>query len=110
MARVDIYGLSIRTDRTDRKSDMGSVNCISLEVIHGLPIRTDRADRKSDIRSVKNLFTVRSELHLLVGLRIFSWQERSYMVCRAVRTVGIAKVIYGDYFKLFFTQNSHDVN
>ena len=153
MARVDIYGLSIRTDRTDRKSDIRSVNCISLEVIHGLPIRTDRADRKSDIRSVKNLFTVRSELHLLVGLtifmareviyglsirtdrtdrksdkrsvknflrsvncislvelRIFSWQERSYMVCRAVRTVRIAKVIYGDYFKLFFTQNSHDVN
>ena len=95
MARVDIYGLSIRTDRTDRKSDMGSVNCISLEVIHGLPIRTDRADRKSDIRSVKNLFTVRSELHLLVGLRIFSWQERSYTVCRSVRIVRIAKVIYG---------------
>ena len=93
MARVDIYGLSIRTDRTDRKSDMGSVNCISLEVIHGLPIRTDRADRKSDIRSVNCIS--------LVELRIFSWQERSYMVCRSVRTVRIAKVIYGDYFKLF---------
>ena len=59
MARVDIYGLSIRTDRTDRKSDIRSVNCISLEVIHGLPIRTDRTDRKSDIRSVKNLVTAR---------------------------------------------------
>ena len=59
MARVDIYGLSIRTDRTHRKSGIRSVNCISLEVIPGLPIRKDRRDRKSDIRSVKNLFTVR---------------------------------------------------
>ena len=59
MARVDIYGLSICTDRTARKSDIPSVNCISLEVIHGLPIRTNRTDRKSDIRSVKNHVTVR---------------------------------------------------
>ena len=54
----------IRTDRTDRKSDIRSANCISLaglrifpwqkRIIYGLSIRTDRTDRKSDIRSVKN--------------------------------------------------------
>ena len=30
MERVVIHDLSIRTDRTDRKSDIRSVNCISL--------------------------------------------------------------------------------
>ena len=68
--------------------------------IYGLSSRTDRTDRKSYIRSVKN-FLRSVNCISLVELRIFSWQERSYMVCRSVRTVRIAKVIYGDYFKLF---------
>ena len=63
-------------------------------VIYGLSIRTDRTDHKSDIRSVKNF--LRSVCCIsLVGLRIFSWQERSYTVCRSVRTVRIAKVVFG---------------
>ena len=113
MARKVIYGFSIRTDRlsdiyTVRKEIFPSVNCISLVglrilifiarvVTYDLSIRTDR---KSSIRSVKN-FLRSVNCISLVELRIFSWQERSYMVCRSVRTVRIAKVIYGDYFKLF---------
>ena len=61
---------------------------MAREVIYRLSIRTDRTDRKSDIRSVKN-FLRSVNCISLVELRIFSWQERSYMVCRAVRTVRI---------------------
>ena len=80
MAREVIYRLSVRTDRTDRKSDIRSVNCISLaglkkfpwqkRIIYGLSIRTDRTDRKSDIRSVKN-FLRSVNCISLVGLVIF---------------------------------------
>ena len=109
MAREVIYGLSIRTDRTDRKSSirsvknfLRSVNCIFIsgaqnifmarEVICGLLIRTDCTDRKSGIRSSVKNFVRSVNCISLVGFRIFSWQERSYTVCRSVRT---AKVVFG---------------
>ena len=90
MAREVTYGLSIRTDRRDRKSSirsvknfLRSVNYISLVglrilifmarvVIYGMSIRTDRTDRKSEIRSVKN-FLQSVNCISLAGLRIFSW-------------------------------------
>ena len=54
MARVDIYGLPIRTDRTDRKIDIRHRNCISLvglrytvRKLHLISaIGTDRKDLK----------------------------------------------------------------
>ena len=64
MARVVIYGMSIRTDRTDRKSDirsvknfLRSVNCISLVV--------DTVCRSKEITRIAKLVYLRGVVGLL---------------------------------------------
>ena len=46
-------------------------------------VRMERIDKRG-IRSVKRVLRSVSRISL-VGLRIFSWQEWSYTVCRSVR-------------------------
>ena len=83
MARAVIYGLSIRTDRTDRqqgytnrktlftdrKSDLisGTYDIfMARAVLYGLSIRTDRTDRQQGYTVCKECFTVRKS-HLING-------------------------------------------
>ena len=125
MAREVIYGLSIIRIWTVRIAkgiykELFTVRKLhfiqwDLKHFHGKSVHIRFVEPYGPYGSQKLYTAVKNFLRSvncisLVELRIFSWQERSYMVCRSVRTVRIAKVIYGDYFKLFFTQNSHDVN
>ena len=63
------------------------------EVTYGLSIRTDRTGRKSSIGSVKN-FLQSVNCISLVGLRIFSWQQSIDRVCRFNEMTRIAKLVY----------------
>ena len=75
MERAVIYGLSIRMDRTDHKSDIRSVNCISLvrERRHGLSIQRDSTDCKTRILKRCSRF--------IAG---FFWQSSSALAPRSL--------------------------
>ena len=45
------------------------------EMLYGLSIRTDRTDRQQGYTVCKGCFTVRKSHLIIVGLGIFSWQE-----------------------------------
>ena len=59
-------------------------------VIYGLSIRTDRTDRQHGYTFYKVCFTVRKS-HLISGTLNISWQEWLYTVCRSVRIEQIDK-------------------
>ena len=65
MERVVIYGLSIRTDRTDRKSDIRSVNCISLVGIFSRQESVGTVCRSKEIARIAKLVYLRDVVELL---------------------------------------------
>ena len=67
---------------------------MAREVIYSLSTRTDRTDCKSSIGSVNKLLRC-SNCISLVGPRIFSWQKSVDKVCRSKEITRIAKLVRG---------------
>ena len=82
---MGLYGLSIRTDRTDRKSDIRSVNCISLVGMFSRQESVGTVCRSKEIARIAKLVYLRGVVDLLQDFLAKLFRGRTALSSSAVR-------------------------